>query len=88
MLQILNKVEIDLSATSSTKNQQPDTHTFACPPTQRNTRWTHTLKHINREINKVLPEDKNMQLVYTGTKLGTKFSVKDKIKKASSWFNL
>ena len=41
----------------------------------------HTLKHINREINKVLPEDKNMQLVYTGTKLGTKFKVNDKTKK-------
>ena len=40
-----------------------------------------TLKHIKREINKVLPEDKNMQLVYTGTKLGTKFNVKDKTKK-------
>ena len=38
VLQVLNKVEIDLSTTSSTKNQQPDTHTFACPPTQRNTR--------------------------------------------------
>ena len=41
----------------------------------------HTLKHINREINKVLPEDKNMQLVYTGTKLGTKLNVNDKTKK-------
>ena len=27
ILQVLNKVEIDLSTTSSTKNQQPDTHT-------------------------------------------------------------
>ena len=39
--QVFNKVEIDLSTTSSTKNQQPDTHTFACTPIQRNTRWTH-----------------------------------------------
>ena len=41
----------------------------------------HTLKHVKREINKVLPEDRNMQLVYTGTKLGTKLNVKDKKKK-------
>ena len=41
----------------------------------------HTLKHIKREINKVLPEDKNMQLVYAGTKLGIKFNIKDKTKK-------
>ena len=39
------------------------------------------LKHIKFEINKVLPEDKNMQLVYTETKHGTKFNVKDKTKK-------
>lgn len=32
-------------------------------------------------INKVLPDDKNMQLVYTGTRTGTKFNVKDKTKK-------
>ena len=47
---------------------------------QRYTKWTQ-LKHIKREINKVLPEDKNMQLVYTGTKFGTKFNVKDRTKK-------
>ena len=38
----------------------------------------HTLKHFKCEISKVLPEDKNMQLVYAGTKLGTKFNVKGK----------
>ena len=35
---------------------------------------------MKRELNKVLPQDKYMQLVYTGTKLGTKFDVKDKTK--------
>ena len=39
-----------------------------------------TLKHIKREINKVLPKDKNMQLVYTETKPGIKFNVKAKTK--------
>ena len=69
VLQVLNKVEIDLSNTSSTKNQQPDTHTYTHThllvlPYKR-TQGEHTLKHIKQEINKVLPEDKNMQLVYT-----------------------
>ena len=41
----------------------------------------HTLKYIKRKINKVLLEGKNMQLVYTGTKPGTKLNVKDKTKK-------
>ena len=41
----------------------------------------HMLKHIKRAINKVLPEDKNMQLVYTETKLGTEFYIKYKTKK-------
>ena len=41
----------------------------------------HTLKNNKRKINKVLPENKNMELVYTGTKLGTKFNVKGKTKK-------
>ena len=38
VLQVFNKFEIDLSTTSSTKNQQPDTHTYTFPSIQRNTR--------------------------------------------------
>ena len=41
----------------------------------------HMLKYIKHAINKVLSEDKNMQLVYAGTKLRTKFYIKDKTKK-------
>ena len=40
-----------------------------------------TLKHSKHEISKVLPEDKNMELVYTGTELGTNVNVKYKTKK-------
>ena len=85
VLQVLNKVERDLSTTSSTKNQQPDTHThththlLVLP--YKGIQGEQMLKHIKREINKVLPEDKNMHLVYTGTKLGTKFNVNGKTKK-------
>ena len=46
----------------------------------------YTLKHIKSEINKVLPEDKNMQLDYTWTMLGTKFHVKDKTKKEHHYY--
>ena len=70
MLQVLNKVQIDRSTTSSlTKDQHSDTHThthlLALP--HKNIQGEHMLKHIKHEINKVLPEDKNMQLVDTGT---------------------
>ena len=78
VLQILNKFEIDLSTTSSTKNQQPDTRMFLL--LYVGMQGEHALKHIKREINKFLTEVKNMQLVNTGTKLGTKFSLKDKTK--------
>ena len=81
MLQVLNKTEIDLSTTSSTKNQQLDTHTDLLVLPYKGVQGEHTLKHIKHEINKVLPEDKNMQLVYTGTKLGTIVNIKDKTKK-------
>ena len=74
-----NKVEIDLSTTSSTKNQQPDTHMLVLP--YKGIQGEHPLKYIKSEISKVLPEDTSMQLVYTGTKLGIKFNVKNKTKK-------
>ena len=54
-------------------------HTHAYPPMQRNTRWTPFKTY--QTWNKVLREDKNMQLVYRGTELGTKFNVKDTTKK-------
>ena len=81
VLQVFNKFEIDLSTTSSTKNQQPDTHTHILFLPYKEIQGEHTLKHIKRQINKVLPEDTSMQLVYTGAKLGTKFNVKNKTKK-------
>ena len=38
VLQVFNRVEIDLSTISSTKNQHRDIHTYTCPPIQRNAR--------------------------------------------------
>ena len=46
----------------------------------------HTLK-ISNVKSSVLPEDKSIQLVYTGTRLGTKFHAKDKTKKEHHLLN-
>ena len=51
-----------------------------CSPIQ-SIQGKHTLKYIKCEINKVYPEDKNLQLAYTGSKFGIKFNVKCKSKK-------
>lgn len=65
------------------------THRDTCFLPHTNVYKVNTLKHIKREINKVLPEDKNMQLVYKGTKLEIKFNINNKLKKrAPSRFNL
>ena len=56
------------------------THTHMLVLPYKEIQGENTLKHIKREINKVL-QDKNMQIIYTGTMLGTKFNVKDKTKK-------
>ena len=70
MLQVLNKVQIDRSTTSSSsKDHHSDTHTHLLVLPHKNIQGEHMLKHIKHEINKVLPEDKNMRLVDTGTKL-------------------
>ena len=45
------------------------------------TRRRH-VKNIKHEINEILPEDKNMQLVYTGTRLATKFNATVKAKRS------
>ena len=41
----------------------------------------HTLRNVKRYITKLLPEQEEAALVFTGTKLGTKFKIKDKISK-------
>ena len=41
----------------------------------------HTLKNVKRHITKLLPEQEGVALVFTGTKLGTKFNIKDKTSK-------
>ena len=78
VLQVLNKVEIDLSTSSSTKKQHPDTPTHMLVLPYKGIQGEHTLKHIKREVNKILPKDKNMQIVNTRTKLGTNLKEKTK----------
>ena len=40
-----------------------------------------TLKNVKGHITKLLPEQEGMTLVFTGTKLGTKFNIIDKTSK-------
>ena len=54
----------------------------------KGTQDEHTLKHIISEINKVLAEDKKHATSLHRDKLGTKFNVRGKTKRASSRFNL
>ena len=80
MSQVLNNVEIIFQLLHQLRiNNLTHTHLLVLP--YKEIQGEHTLKHTKHKINKVLPEDKNMQLVYTGTMLGTKFNVKDKTKK-------
>ena len=76
IFQLLNRLRINNLTHTHTHIH---THLLVLP--YKEIQGEHTLKHVKREINKVLPEDRNMQLVYTGTKLGTKLNVKDKKKK-------
>ena len=39
------------------------------------------LKNVKHHITKLLPEQEEVALVFTGTKLGTKFNIKDKTSK-------
>ena len=57
------------------------THTHRLVLPYKGIQGEHKLKHIKRENYEVLPEDKNMQLVYAGNKLETKFNVNNKPKK-------
>ena len=44
----------------------------------------HTLRNVKRHITKLLPEQEEVALVFTVTKLVTKFNIKDKTVKNTS----
>ena len=41
----------------------------------------HTLRNVKCHITKLLPKQEGVALIFTGTKLGTKFNIKDKTSK-------
>ena len=41
----------------------------------------HALRNVRRHFTKLLPGQEEVALVFTGTKLGTKFNIKDKTSK-------
>ena len=44
-------------------------------------RGEKTLRSITKEVNKILPDKQKATLVYTSTKLGSNFNIKDITKK-------
>ena len=69
----------DNSTTTENNNEAEQKHMLILPYKGRD--GDRAPKNINKEINKCLPENKKAQIVYTGTKLSSKFSIKDKTKK-------
>lgn len=63
------------------ENHPHDTNTHMLILRYKGKQGKHTLKTIRLKTTKNLPEDNYMKLLYTGTRLGAKFNVKDKKKK-------
>ena len=80
--QVINRVENGISTSQinqSIVNPEPlnvKQHKLILPYKGKN--GEHTLKNLKRLIAKLLPEQEGMALVFTGTKLGSKFNIKDK----------
>ena len=85
MSQVINRVENEVFTTQinqSIVNTEPlnvKQHKLILP--YKGKKGEHTLKNVKRHITKLLPEQEGVALVFTGTKLGTKFNIKDKTSK-------
>ena len=83
--QVINRVENEVFTTQinqSTVNTEPlnvKQHKLILP--YKGKKGEHTLKNVKRHITKLLPEQERVALVFTGTKLGTKFNIKGKTSK-------
>ena len=85
MSQVINRVENEVSTTQinqSIVNAEPlnvKPHKLILP--YKGKKGEHALTNVKRHITKLLPEEEGVALVLTGTKLGTKFNIKDKTSK-------
>ena len=83
--QVINRVENKVSTTQinqSIVHKEPlnvKQHKLILP--YKGKKGEHTLKNVKCHITKLLPEQEGVGLAFTGTKLGTKFNIKDKTSK-------
>ena len=86
MSQVISRVEKEVSTTQinqSIIDPEPSNvkqHKTILPYKEKKA-TEHTLRNVKRHITKLLPEQEEVALVFIGTKLGTKFNIKDKTSK-------
>ena len=79
--QVISRVEKEVSTTQinqSIINPGPlnvKQHKFILP--YKGKKGEHTLRNVKRHVTMLLPEQEEVALVLTGTRLGTKFNIKD-----------
>ena len=85
MSQIITRIEKEVSTTQinqSIINPEPwsnQQHKVILP--YKGKKGEHTLRNVKRHITKLLPEQEEVALIFTSTKLGAKFNIKDKTSK-------
>ena len=83
--QIIGRVENEVPTTQinqSIVNPEPSNvkqHKLILP--YKGKKGEHTLRNVKHHITERLPEQEEVALAFTGTKLGTKFKIKDKTSK-------
>ena len=77
--QVINRVEIEVFTTQinqSIANTEPlNVNQYKLILPYKEKKSEHTLKNVKCHITKLLPEQEGMSLVFTGTKLYTKFNI-------------
>ena len=85
MSQVVSRVKNEVSTTQINQSiANPDSSNFKQHKVFLPYEWKigeHTLRNIKRHITKLLPEQEGVTLVFTGSKIGTKFNIKDKTSK-------
>ena len=77
---VISKVKEEQSApiVNITGNHQDDvSKSYLLTLPHKGKRGGKTLRKISKEVNKIPPDKRKAKLVYTGTKLGSNFNIKD-----------
>ena len=76
---VMERSQIQSSTTIDTDEETEETYMLILP--YKGEQGDRPPRNINREINHQLPENKEVQIIYAGTKLGSKTNIKDVIDK-------